>query len=357
MAQVLNKENLLDRSSSEIPCFSEANRAVWDDRRPTKNQHYVWRYYLWDWSCDGGVHIWRRKRGTPAERGKLKHTASFEMGYAIPNLSIDEMREVNARSQIICPDVVLRRTSFSSYLYSMLIRKLNESMSDADACCEYALEEKMLTDEARMRLAFRMKMDAHELPSGYLYEETRIAVEGLESFMTIVEDDVKLIIWALRRGGRDILRDEVYSARFANYVFKQYYRTRKYFKVPKERASEDRIAFFLRMLEADWIGRWYGNRGGLTYCFLPNQTSIPYLTSDQPVMNMCGDSTSWDMFFPVSRTLAVMLLPKGRFECAYRRFSHVGEDEVAALNQILADAATDEIYGISEAGLNDVAFN
>ena len=99
----------------------EPGKGAWDYRKAKKNQHYVWRYYLWDWSDDGGKHVWRRKRGEKAERGKMEHTANSVMGYSIPDLSLDELHEVDSRSREICPNEAIRRLGFSSCLYSMLI--------------------------------------------------------------------------------------------------------------------------------------------------------------------------------------------------------------------------------------------
>ena len=336
-----------------VPCITQID---WDYREAKENQHYVWRYYLWDWSDDGGKHVWRRKRGGKAERGKLEHTANSVMAYSIPDLSLDELREVDSRSKKICPDEAIRRLGFSSYLYSMLIRKVNEQKNDAVACIEYACKEKMLSDDAITLLVGRLKMDGRPLPCGYRIEEDRMTTEGYESLMTITENDVKPVLKALRSGCLNVLSDENCSARFVCYLLRQHFRTKKYFKAPADRQSADRIDYFLRMFEADRLGRFFTANGPMTYTFLHNSTRIPFLTSDRPVINMSQDSTSWDLFFPVSRTLSLMFMPKGRFESRYQRFKHVGEEEVSKLNQTLSDAATDEIYGCSETLVNGIVF-
>ena len=336
-----------------MPCITQID---WDYRKAKKNQHYVWRYYLWDWSDDGGKHVWRRKRGEKAERGKLEHTANSVMAYSIPDLSLDELREVDSRSKKICPDEAIRQLGFSSCLYSMLIRKVNEQKVDAAACIEYACKEKVLSADAIALLVGRLMMDGRPLPCGYRFEEARIITEGYESLMTITENDVKPVLKALRSGCINILSNENYSARFVCYLLRQHFRTKKYFRVPADRQSADRIDYFLRMFEADRLGRFFKANGPMTYTFMRNPTRIPFLTSDQPVINMSQDSTSWDLFFPVSRSLSLMFMSKGRFESRYQRFKQVGEEEVSMLNQMLSDAATDEIYGCSETSLNEIVF-
>ena len=82
-----------------MPCITQIAWDYWDAK---ENQHYVWRYYLWDWSDDGGRHIWRRKRGEKAERGKMEHTTNSITGYSIPDLSLDELREVDSCPRLSC---------------------------------------------------------------------------------------------------------------------------------------------------------------------------------------------------------------------------------------------------------------
>jgi hypothetical protein len=145
---------------------------------------------------------------------------------------------------------------------------------------------------------------------------------------------------------------------FIHGLFVQYFRT----KAVKERALQKENVLFDDM-ERVWDvlshimaieagGSFFIDRRNFQIVVLDNDTQVPFITSDQPIINMLTDGKSFDvpekmeLYYPLSPTQATLYLekstPTGKFN------NQVSIDDAHRYNQIMLDHSSLRVFSNSE---------
>jgi hypothetical protein len=145
---------------------------------------------------------------------------------------------------------------------------------------------------------------------------------------------------------------------FIHGLFVQYYRT----KAVKERALQKENVLFDDM-ERVWDvlshimaieagGSFFVDRRTFQIVLLDNDTQVPFITSDQPIINMLTDGKSFDvpekmeLYYPLSPTQAMLYLekstPTGKFN------NQVSIDDAHRYNQMMLDHSGLRVFSNSE---------
>jgi hypothetical protein len=145
---------------------------------------------------------------------------------------------------------------------------------------------------------------------------------------------------------------------FIHGLFVQYFRT----KAVKERALQNVNVLFDDM-ERVWDvlshimaieagGSFFVDRRNFQIVVLDNDTKVPFITSDQPIINMVTDGKSFDvpekmeLYYPLSPTQAMLYLEKST---PSRKFNNpVSIDDAHRYNQMMLDHSGLQVFSNSE---------
>jgi len=254
-----------------------------------RKNHYIWAHYLKGWSVNNQDVFHRAKKGVVASsvRG-LGREIDF---YKMSPLETDDIQFL--KQWISITDEPIRKFH-NSFLEKMIAFS-----------CVY----KLLTG------------DEHQVERDVLVHNT------IEDIHSTVEGDVRPIIDALRTGDLSILNDESALNNFHSYIGHQFART-KHSRSAWEAAASSLSVDYRRLMQRNWwflgvlagvnvgysIARYYYRK---KIVWLVNDTDVPFLTSDNPVINvhptvrdkkLSGEPPSnTDFYFPISPKLAYMV--------------------------------------------------
>lgn len=152
---------------------------------------------------------------------------------------------------------------------------------------------------------------------------------------------------------------------FLHGLFVQYFRT----KAVKERIlSKENVLFddmervwdvLSHILAIEAGGSFYVDRRNFRIIVLDNNTDVPFITSDQPIINMLTNGKSYDspermeLYYPLSPTQAMLYLekstPVGKFN------NPVSIDDAHRYNQMMLDHSRRRVFSNSEEYLTFLA--
>ena len=302
-----------------------------------KKHHHVWADYLRRWSHDGV---------------KVYHTTS--------------------RRNIINESV--RGVAMEQHFYRLT------SLSDFDVSVILGLSAKAdieLQKQHRSYLAdflqFQRTQQIYKI-SGRSDATTDLAIEALESKLienlhSSHEREVLPIMRALADGQLPVLYENKNILAFTTFLGHQITRTKN--MKDKVFASYDDSVPGMREFSASMKNSWwfmsymlgmnlgrelYLFRDRYTHTLLRNNSSVPFITSDQPVINVheavWRDESSApefvDFYYPISPTFAYLIAESDKFSGG---ISDVSETEAQGFNKKVAARANTHIVGVSEESL------
>lgn len=151
-------------------------------------------------------------------------------------------------------------------------------------------------------------------------EIDRMIIDLNDKLHTNIEEDFQPHLAAMISGDLSFLEDSSEAAMFYRGLAAQYARTNHIKKTrlimePERRALYLRIANPLIHILAINVGRsLYADRKRHTIMLLDNTTNVPFITADQPVINIATgprDTTPperFELYYPLSPTKALLLL-------------------------------------------------
>jgi hypothetical protein len=211
----------------------------------------------------------------------------------------------------------------------------------------------------------RDRLSDVELP-----QEDRAAVEERlhwaernlgERYHTGVENNCQDILGALRNQDAAFYEDEKRNVDFLYFIALQYFRTARMRKglisVPSPFPGHDplRTADILNHIHATNLGAGMcAERKQYEIVFLRNETAIPFITGDQPIVNLNDPRKTIDLalYYPLGPQLA-MILAKASASSSDRVRS-AGLLEVERYNYAIYSTAFDQVYSNDEAYLKSI---
>jgi hypothetical protein len=223
-----------------------------------KKQHYVWEFYLKAWSFEGNK-VWCR-RNDKIFNTSTENVAQERRFYEITPLTEDEIGFIEAAIQE-CPQ-----------------------------------ENQLL-----------LKEKLHYLNDISLHSENSRR-NALESEYADMEQRCGPILESIRNGSLNVLNNPLYKIIFSIFVGMQYTRTPKCRQgklncIPEDkfRLSENFVFYWTYVLFSDAIGSWVSDS---KISLLKNETKIPFITGDQPVINL--NFSEIQLYYPTSPKLALL---------------------------------------------------
>ena len=296
----------------------------------TKNQHCVWRHYLNAWANVGTFWCYRQKakKFFPT---KPKSVANETYFYEVHKLTAADIAFLEA---------------FIDRASDKKLRDLNRDF----------LRLNQLSFDLRERLQRANLPKEAKIP---LERELRIAEKTLgEHYHTGIENKCQGILDSLRRQDAAFYESDERCGDFLYFICHQYFRTAK---------IRHAITDVLRPLPGHDPRRTgnvechlyatnvsvglFRDRSAYKIIFLLNTTATPFITGDQPVINLLDPHKTDDLelYYPLSPTLG-MILSKDHQKIPTQS-RNVTELEAEHYNHSIYERSEDQLYASDEAYL------
>ena len=188
-------------------------------------------------------------------------------------------------------------------------------------------------------------------------EVDRIIVELNENLHTVIENGFQSLLAAMISGDLSFLKDDRQASTFYHALSVQYMRTNHIEKsrrlmLPESFALYERLANPLAHLIATNIGlSLYTDCSRNTITLLQNDTSTPFITADQPIINISADSLNllapekFELYYPLSPRRAMLLLePSSSF---FPDSFNICESQVRAYNLRMVEHSHRQVFSSS----------
>jgi len=299
----------------------------------SKNQHYVWQHYLNAWAADGTFCCYRQKS---------KKLFSTQPKVVASETYFYETQQLTAGDKKFLEDMI-------SQAPNVELRDLNR---------EY-VKMTQLSFEMRERLK---STDLRPETRAALEEQLQWAERNLgERYHAGIENKCQDILDSLRNENDDFYKDEARCADFLYFLSLQYFRTARMRQglssIPSYVPGHDhrRTANILNHIHATNVGAGlFRENKAYRIVFLKNDTGIPFIAGDQPVVNMLDPEATIDLelYYPLSPRLAIVLT-KDVVKFPARKRS-VTPFEVESYNYAIYSKSEDQVYSNDKAYLRDL---
>lgn len=271
-----------------------------------KKQHYVWEFYLKAW-CFEGNKVWCRRNGKIFNTS-TENVAQERRFYEITPLTKDEIGFIEAGIQK-CPVE-------NHYILNLKLSNLIDFSSN-DNSCKNALENEFADMEQRT------------VP----------------------------ILQSIKNGVIDVLNNQYDKNIFSIFLGMQYTRTPKcrYGKINclsegRFQISNNFSFYWSYIFFSDSISSWISSA---KVSLLKNKTNIPFITGDQPVINIKSEYNNTpakeiQLYYPISPKLALLFDEKELFE------NPISVDDVLFYNEKIKQASEALIVGNKKETLENV---
>jgi hypothetical protein len=304
-----------------------------------RNHHHVWANYMKRWSSnEQDVYITTRQKKIISH--SVRNIAVEKDFYRVGHLTQEHINLIKGFSSLADKD-----------LHKLHMAYLND----------YRFIQYL---EAKYRQSNKKDKEIEQLLEA-------MKANGIENYHTAHENEVQPILESLANRDLSILEDNEHMLNFMQFYAHQITRTKTFkdnIKIACSRANDATGKSFNKILEESWwflgymfginIGRsLYLSRKDDVHCLLLNDTDTPFITSDQPSINVHHAYTKevkppeddeCDHYFPISPSVAYMINKSNRFP---RGKVAVTEDIVEEMNIKVAISARVNIISNSEESL------
>lgn len=304
-----------------------------------KEHHYVWANYLRNWAIgDIKNNVWFKKAKGGFAYDSVKMVAKEKYFYQIKPLTKDHVKII----RMISSESQLHKQNMELLQKFLLIQKMEEFYQTS----------------GKKSVETEKEIEAHKHNT-------------LENLHTAYESSAGKTISLLINRDLSCLDDMKQLTAFCNYLGHQFARTKPFRDIALLVMSKDdseqaklvhRIStecwwFISHMLGQNLGYLMFVSRKEDNYCLLLNETTQPFITSDNPVINvhkgLTNDMTppeddQLDLYYPLSPTIAIMISCSHRFPSGE---SILTLDDVNELNIKIAKEAYVNIFGCTEESL------
>lgn len=332
-------------------------------------QHYVFQSYLSSWCVDNQLYNLTNnkiyQRGTRA--------VAFENNfYRIPKLNESEISFLNS---------YFERIDNSNYMKMRIFIEETQNFMRLESFLD-PLKEMMLKE---INLKSKISVDDLSLEFDKLREEHDIIANNtFEDILSNIERSFP--IWLNKLTNKDLsfynsttLENSDEKNNFTFFLSMQYFRTKSIKKrtssilineIEKLKAKSNSKMNFLSNIDVNNISFyiiWYYqqiftyliNQYNFQLTILINDTNIPFITSDQPVVNLNGDYENFEheikeltLYYPITPNLGLLLKENFIFDTI-----NITEKDVLYYNEFIANSSYKNIFANNKNMLENYLIN
>jgi hypothetical protein len=299
-------------------------------RMPEKKrrQHHVWQHYLKSWATDN--QIWCLREGSVFQTNTTKVAVERDF-YKIPELTSEDI----------------------ALIKWLVINPAQHPRTQANHENFLAL----LTAPSRLAEQFR-KFAKNPKELDDLLDIIRTNV--LEDYHAGIEDSFSPLLDEILRNDLSFYADEQRCITFTHFLCTQHMRTKNIKEKSIERVGVNggpdmsRIWDIMSHMFAVNIGTClYLERSKRTLSLIQNRTDVPFVTGDQPIINLHGDGATppeaLSFYYPVSPRLALLWPEVG--EAPAFTTDGLTPTQAGALNMRMLEACHSQVFAQTESEL------
>jgi hypothetical protein len=290
--------------------------------------HYVPCFYLRAWAHNDQIWCLRDRKSFLANVKKIGGEKYF---YELPDLTQEDVR----------------------LLQEFVIDKCHPAGRHVH---ENQLKYFLITLLAKERAPLIPNLDPEKL------REVNEVVANLdENWYTAIEDRFQPLLASMLHGDLTFLSERGKAIEFFHGIGTQYFRTKKRreaavvgIKVPFQDVR--RVwPLMTHIFAVNLGGHLFRTRADNQIIILENDTDIPFITGDQPIINVIplqsdgSPAERIELYYPLSPTKAMLLV-----EDKIPRPTSLNRDQVINYNALIVAHSYDQIYANSEESLNSV---
>lgn len=292
-----------------------------------KKHHYVWREYLREWSTEDQIVC---KRLDQIFTTNLNNIAQEKYFYKLNELTKD--------------DVELVRMFFIQKLDSELMKELNDEWIKI---FDFVVN-------------FRNKVETEGISDVLKEQFENTIINFEEELQSNYENIGAPYLNLLKQGNVDFYQDNDSNISFNLYIAMQYFRTKKI----QSTVIKESEGFPIFKIERTWkilahifatnlAGSLYRDKDEFHCILLFNETELPFITGDQPVINTYGiynkvtknPPTEMELYYPLTPKMSLLITKKP--ELVTIKYQDMTIERVVLFNSLIADAADEQLYSNS----------
>ena len=326
----------------------------------TKNQHYVWKYYLSAWTNNGmltgKVAVHRKEQAFTLDKSSLEKLASSNYTYCYSEVTAADIEFIDAYIQGI-------DTKFD--IIKPYIQRITTVLKNHSGDNDF-FEKELVCKIENAGMPFLERLRAGDIScvpenpvTTYINKQRKQlfqALLGQESIPKVSTDVMRKVIEC---DYDDSLFD------FYHFMMFQFFRTRKT-KIANKNALEslkecnpkyvainsDTIFMATLMIDSFIWANMLLNKD-FKVILINNDTNEPFIVSDAPILNLDADPDgkvqpeNLRLFYPITPKLAIIVA-----ESDYVPNTHLDVGEVEYLNTLVYKHAFNEVYAIERSTLD-----
>ena len=296
----------------------------------SRRHHTVWQHYLTPWTTGGA--IWCRQAGGKVFRTGTRAVAVETDFHRLPELTATDVAALRLWLSRLVPWV---QKACEPVVNTLLLPvRLPQALRSADAATRERAREFV----------------------------ERFRAEAVESFHTHIEGNAVRLLARARQGDLSFYEEDEGAAQFLHFLALQFMRT----KGPQHRAGEmgedptgldlARVWNIVTPMFATAHGAvLFVERKRRTLTCICNETEVPFITGDQPVVNLMAspwrdqDVEAVSLYYPIGPEAALLLSDEDQAPL----FPAAGltRDQAARLNETLAQSCHRQVFAATKASL------
>lgn len=308
-----------------------------------RNHHYVWSYYLKSWAQGNDIFYISPsgKVACDSIKGLAKETDFYKIN-PLKNEDVEFLKNWSAKSPKPLQDIHM------SHLNDFVkLSKISNFISQSDIDSK----ELNLIDKA-------------------------IRHNSLENLHSIYEDLTVNVLSGIAQGNFDLLNSKQNMIAFCAYIGHQISRTKMFKETAMNVSKTEPIIaknypFYLKLLEKNWwfisfmlgtnIGTsLYETKGRDNHVFISNNTGVPFVTSDNPIINIHSSldelspgeaPASADFYMPLSPKYAYMMNNSTNYN---HLADSIDSETVNKLNRFMYNKSHKTVFGSSNIVLKEL---
>ena len=288
-----------------------------------KLQHYVWRFYLKPWTNRKNSLYCYRQKADKLFGSNVTGIAGETFFYRVERLSSTDIEYLNGIINLAASPEMrdIHQNTIRLFQMPFTMRDQFEAMSNGRPLSSKL--NKLLEDA--------------EKTAG-------------EQYHTMTEQSGMWFLDRLREEDCSFFTDKEKVLDFSHYLSHQFFRTPKLKNLlanmdnPFGDLDLKRVWFFQSHILADNIGASiFLSKDHYRFLFLKNKSQIPFITTDQPVINLNTDKDkNLRLLYPLTPQLAVVFFEDEA--SPFKTTIELSKDEVDCYNQLMFNRSYDQLY-------------